>query len=878
MSLLIFRSASVSPRARSRHGGVEALESRIAPATVAPGNFTYTDADGDAIKIQILGKGTVDFLDKNGGDVSVTGLDIAKIEITKPSADFALLVSDTNDTLLDDGVIKLGVISGPAGARLPVIKGVFTAASTPGVSYELGGFIGTSFSSGGGLKILGALTGDASATTTDLDLKSLAALNSVTFKDGIAAGAKATISGVMAGTFTTSNVSGDLTFGTLSGTATIEHIIGNAVVTGNVSGLLKLGETSGAPGTVDEFTIQGLVTATAHIITPQSINLHVTKNFSGHLSAGEDIQIDVTGDLQGATLAAGSDLTFDITGQASGSSLLAGQKILNGSKVGKGATSSQFLGAKGVDIEINGNATRCRISGGQGELDAHITGSSTSSQFLSGGDAFVDVDFSLISSSVLADGRLQLTVGSLPTSTAAGIGEARSSLLGSKSDQATIEVGGRVISSQLTAATDLTVTTGTYIQSGVLEAGNNLNVTSAGSVLTSRFVAGSDANVTVGGQVASSAFLISNNLTAKIGNTGVPVVLQAPPQAGVTGSRFETSDGSLDITVVGPMSGTLFESGQDAKVDVSDVVGLDPKTSQPKIVKPGTVSTSVFVVTAGDESFTSHSGSAVGARISADGDADVTLPGLYNGSISATKNVNFQAGSANFSVLKTAPPILSAGSVPAPPAPATTSGTTTTTTVAIPSIPGSGNSVLIAARTGLRVGGDLSLNVAGSVAAALIDVTGDLTQFSVGGGLSAKIYVGGDFATGALGVSTVLVGGIVAPTTVLHVSGNFGDAVSASEYVFSMGFGGRLEIGGDLQVDLTFNASVNRIDIDGVIAPAGTNLIADIIVKGTLSTFNSASLFQRTSLKGGDFKDASGATVGTLTADVAATTVGPFAA
>src|SRR4051794_19880990 len=98
MSRLIAHPVPPQPHPYFRRPAVEVLESRIAPATVAPGTFTYTDADGDAIKIDLLGKGSVDFLDASGADVSVSHLSIAKIVVTAPNSAFALLVSDTNVT------------------------------------------------------------------------------------------------------------------------------------------------------------------------------------------------------------------------------------------------------------------------------------------------------------------------------------------------------------------------------------------------------------------------------------------------------------------------------------------------------------------------------------------------------------------------------------------------------------------------------------------------------------------------------------------------------------------------------------------------------------------------------------------------------------
>jgi hypothetical protein len=139
---------------------VEVLESRIAPATLTtPGTFDYTDGDGDIVKVKVEGLfSSVDMLDVNGNDVNVSGGDIAKIIITKPGLNFAITFADTN--VLGNNVVELGMVSGPDGARLPLIGGIFTVPSANGLlHYELDGYRGAGFSKGGGLKIFGKLTG-----------------------------------------------------------------------------------------------------------------------------------------------------------------------------------------------------------------------------------------------------------------------------------------------------------------------------------------------------------------------------------------------------------------------------------------------------------------------------------------------------------------------------------------------------------------------------------------------------------------------------------------------------------------------------------------------------------------------------------------------
>src|SRR4051794_15750936 len=105
---------------------IEALESRIAPAVVLapPVAFNYTDGDGDTVKVVVSGKYTkVELLSATNADVTLAGTqaDIAKIVITGAGKDFAISFADTN-VGVGNGIIELGSVSGPAGARLPMIK------------------------------------------------------------------------------------------------------------------------------------------------------------------------------------------------------------------------------------------------------------------------------------------------------------------------------------------------------------------------------------------------------------------------------------------------------------------------------------------------------------------------------------------------------------------------------------------------------------------------------------------------------------------------------------------------------------------------------------------------------------------------------------
>ena len=168
----------------------------------------------------------------------------------------------------------------------------------------------------------------------------------------------------------------------------------------------------------------------------------------------------------------------------------------------------------------------------------------------------------------------------------------------------------------------------------------------------------------------------------------------------------------------------------------------------------------------------------------------------------------------------------------------------------------------------------------GDVNAPSIEVAGNVKDFKIGGALNGGINIGGNFVAGTTTASATVIGGAVGSSTFLHIGGDLGSDSAAPEYVFGKGFGGRLEVGGDVLTDLTFEGDVNRIAVDGCIGHATVGVVgakvADIIVKGKLASLNSASLFHRTTGNGGNFIDGAGVTCGALQADGGAPAVGPF--
>ncbi len=825
---------------------LEILESRIAPAAIqAPGNFTYTDGNGDLVKVTITGHGgTAQFLDGVGADLttSLTG-DIAKVIIDQPGPDFAITFTDLNVQGGGDNVISLGTITGPNGARVAPIKGIFTSSSSPGVDYELTRYLGTSFSSGGGLQLLGHVVGDGVTATSDVDILSLGSHASLLL-DSVDAGATVHLGGKSSGILKIHDLSGDLSVGSLGGLTQIEHIAGTATVRGDITGALILGSSDPSAGTNEEVTIQGSVRTSASIQSVQNVALHVAKNFTGTTFIGGDLNLDVAGNLVGANIKAGGDITLGVTGLATNSAVIAGQQIHSGSFVKNNVFGSNFLGGTGTSLDITGTVTESRISSGTSDLGLTVSGSLKRSQLVAGGDAEVTIGFSVIQSSIDSDGRLDLTIGQLPLGPTAGVGDVKNSTIGSKSTSATVSIGGKVLASQFTTATDMDLQIGSSLGTSELTAGNDLTLSTGTTVLSTNIATGSDADVTIGGKLASSTLLVSNNLNATIGKSGAPVVLKKVPSEGLIQTRIETSDGSSDISVIGAVRQASITSGQSASLTASDLIGLDPKTSHQILLDPGLIAGSVKISAANDVSIESDGAGNVSPQIAAGQDVTVDTNGRFSGAVNAGRNLDFHSASLLLPAV-------------------------------LPVVPGS-QSVDISVLPGLRAGGDLSFHIDGNVSAAVIQAGGNVTDFSVGGDLNAKLRVGGNFVAGTTSATAVVVGGAVSPSTFLYIGGNVGDNQSSPELKFAHGFAGELKIEGDLLVDLTFGGGVKKITVGGKIGPAALNgPVVDVTIGGALGSFVTTSIFNSVTSKTGNFVDAGATVIGVLTAQGGIGSVGP---
>lgn len=835
---------------------LERLEPRIAPAAVlAPASFTYTDADGDLVSVHVTGTaGSIEFLDALGGDVAANGGDLAKIFITAPSADLAISFADTNAPTgagLGDNVIKLGQIAGAGGARLPLIKGIFTAATGADVEYQLGGYTGVGFSPGGGLSILGPLVGDGLGATTDVSLKSLGKGASVRF-EAVDVGSSLRIDGAIAGKLHVGSIDGDVALGALRGFAQIGHVEGTLTITKGLAGRLVLGDAD-LPET-EEVSIIGNIAASGRLDAASDLVLHVGGAISGDVLTRGSLTADVGGGLNGATLLIGGTLQLDVAGPVAGSAMIAQQSVLAGTVLKQGMTGSSVIGGTGLNVEITGSVATSRFSGGTGDTSASISGRLVRSQFVGGGDATIDIGLGVSNSRILPDGRLTLDIGVPPQASLPGLGNATASFIGSRSTSAVVNIGGRTFESRFTAGTDLEITAGAQVDTTFVQAGNDLTVTAGRDVIGSRFAAGSDGNVAIGGRLSTSLFIIGNNFNATVGTLGVPVSGSAAGAAAIEMTRIETSDGSSEIEVVGRVQASIIESGQNATLRVADLTGIDPKDGSTTLLQPGAVRNDVWMVVAGDASVFSTGKGTAAPRVLAGHDAAVEVR-HFTGAVSAGNDIVLRADTVALdplkqpAVLPTSEPIL-------------------------------GDSVTAVAKAGIRAGGDLTFVVTRGASAARIDVVGDVKDFRVGGAFAGKVTVAGNFAAGSTASAATVVGGSVSPSSFLYVGGDLGTGDTAPQLIFGQGFAGRIEVGGNVATDLMFAGDVRAMLVHGAIGgvPAGGagDAVADIIVKGKLGSLTSATVFTRTSASGGTFANAAGTILGAIAADLGAPRIGPL--
>ncbi|MEA3212683.1 MAG: hypothetical protein QOE70_5740 [Chthoniobacter sp.] len=823
-----------------RRAAAELLEPRIAPASIAVGaTATYTDASGDVVKVKVTGTaGTADLLDATGSEVvgHAGGADIASIVVKDPSPDFALTFMDTNSAA-GGNVITLGRITGDAGARLPLIGGVFTL---DGAVYQLGGFVGTNFAAGGGLRILGPLVGDPTTLAVDLDLTTLAKDTTVFLRDGVTASATVDIADNVAGNLTVGGkMAGNISVGAATGALQMKEITGHLNVETNLAGRLIVGDPAHlAPASTGTVKIIGSLLPTAAVTGPGNFRLEVGKDVSGSINVDGSLVLAVTGNLKAANVLVGDNLTLKVDGGIQRSAILAHHQVVAGSKTGKDVLSSSIVGGTGLNLDVTGSVIGSKFSGGSDALSAKITGKVLKSQFIGGSSMDLEVGLGVANSTILPDGDLGLDVGQLPNggTVPIGTGDLIASRVGSKFASADVTVGGKVAATHFLAGDDYTLQTGRELIASDLFSGGNGDVTIGGFLAASRFVSGSQLKATAGGLVLSSSLIAGNDLTATA-------------SAGLAASRLESTDGSVVATIVGSVLTTGFEAGADLTVNVSDLTVALPQGGI-KVLKPGSLAPGVLLNAGGDASIVASG--KVGARVIAGGDVSIDVDSEFSGSVNAAGDLTLEA-----------PSVKIVGSVAGGTVPAS----------ALAGTLGGSNPV---PRRGLRAGGDLILLTDGNVLAPLIDVGGNVTDFAVGGTFSAPMFVAGNFLAGTTAASAMVIGGVVAPSAFIQIGGNVGSNDSAPKLMFTKGFGGRLEVLGSLLTDLEFGGSVKSLIFTGGIGAAILgDKIADIIVHGALGLLHSGSLFTSTSANEGKFRNGAGTITGTLLADDGILLIGP---
>jgi hypothetical protein len=853
----------------------EILEARIAPAMItAPAVFSYTDTDGDVVKVKVAGTGTVEFLDAAQMDVStvVGGANIATIVVRNPDKNFALTFADTNPAT-GDNVIELGKIAGAGGARLPVIKGVFTIDSAMSVTYNLGGYIGTDFADGGGLQILGGVT-QPGVGGSSLDLQTLKPGRTVSLRDGIAADGTVMVAGDLGGHFLTGgSVAGAVVFGSVSGAARFLEVPGSVTISGDLSGRLSV---TGGVGMIPSGLIEvdGSLTSTARV-NAGALHLDVAKNVSGDLEVAQNLTLSVGKNLKDAIVLGGANATVNVGASVTNSSIFVQGAIGAGSAIGKDVVDSEIAAGTDLTLDIgaaaappNGSLIHSRLSSGSGKASISIAGVVTESEIVAGGSANIDIGGNVSGSSILPDGN----VGGGETLVTVNIGgDVDKSQIGTLTVSLDATIAGGVIASKLLAGHSMTASVGRSVSRSEITAGSTLDATVTGDVVESKLVAGSTLNATVGGSVVESKLIavrgqINAAVDGKVADSKLTAASTMFLSSGGNVVRSQLMSGStIDVSIGGSVKKSALLAANALIADVAgdlvgsrlssvDVgnVGVDgAELTIGRIVTKTTiysgqgvtiasavsVGSDVIIHTARDANLSI--GGEVGARISAAGNVTVTAGGSFTGSVNAGQSVQFDLGD-----------------------------------------PGNAGAPLagVATTREIRAGGNFSLHSTGKVQARHIEIGGSVVDFSVGGKLDAPLHVAGDFFVGSNNTtSAMVIGGKVTASTLIEIDGNLGGAMdSAAKLVFGDAFAGRLAVGGRLLVDLEFDGPVSTLGFAAGIgrATAGDN-IAQIVVNGKLDRLTSGSLFKRTSTNGGDFVDGAGTTTGSIAASGGAPVIEP---
>ncbi len=796
------------PFCRSRFApAAEALEPRIAPAVIAaPGSFTFTDADGDRVQVQLAGTGSAEFRDAALQDVALGGHDIDSVSITGAAPNFSLTFSDANPGVGGDSV-ALGKIGGAPGKRVGPIAGIFTLQSSAPVSYHLTGYFGTKFAPGGGLQILGSVEG-AVLSGGGVDLLELPAGTSVFLRDGVAAGGSVKIAGKVAGSFVArGDLDGAISFFSVTPTADIQlgKLAATLTIEKNFAGHLGIAETAG--GLID---VSGSLLAPAKILASGDLNLRAASDVTAQITAAGDIALTAGRHIIAANVFSGEDLTLKVGRNVVGSNVVAQNWLTSapGERIGKDIVRSVMTGGNGLLLEVGRDVSGSRLSGGALDVDLAVAGKLVASRVSAGGRMDLTIGGEVTGGTLLSDGPFEANI----------LGALGTSQLGSKESTAEVTVSGTMSGSRVHAGEDATISVGQNFVGSQVTGTAHVEVDVTGSANGIAIISGGSLDISVLGNLGMSSFFPGNALVLEV--TG-----------NLNKIKIETEEGDAEVSAGGSVSALALDSGAGA------------------IVSGARIGSDVIISATRDVTVTAVGGAPlaadIGARIATGGNLTIEGAGAFTGAIAAGRDLTMHVGSI---APVAAPPTTTPSPTPSPTAPAVT-----------PALPQIG--------AGIHIGGDLRLTTTGNVTGFLAEVGGDVRDFHIGGSFGGRLRAVGDFAVGAsTDLSTIVIArqaGSTTSTALISIGGDFGTAASSPKLVFG-GFLGRIQAQGKLLTDLQFTGSVNRLAFSGGIgaAPLGDN-IAEITVNGTLGTLGSPNFFAPSlDKKSGNFTNGASAILG----------------
>jgi hypothetical protein len=381
-------------------------------------------------------------------------------------------------------------------------------------------------------------------------------------------------------------------------------------------------------------------------------------------------------------------------------------------------------------------------------------------------------------------------------------------------DDVKLSVGGHILgTSVFSGEGQLELNVEGNVQAGAAFAFTSDITATVGGNLSGNWTSGNDVALSVSDNVSDAVIAAGSSLTLTVSGD-------------MSGSRV---DGTLDVTV--DISGRLVgseirgspDNGTDTRILVQ--VDLDVVDSNISAVEK------VAMLTVGR--------SLIASAVQSDDDVRITV----GGSVSKSTVTSSEAD-VRLSVARNV----------------TRSTITATASNVFVTVDGTMNGKAIAGEDLIADVGELT----GSLSADLLDlvVQGDVSAsariqanevddslfgdadsigFEVRGDFAGQLNVI-DFDSDAVGTS-VLVEGDVLKSARFNVAGTFGDVADES-FRFGGDFLGVLNIGGDIDVDITFSGNVNQVIIGGLVGTTGAaNFIS---VEGRLKFLSSSSLFAAT--------------------------------